>query len=75
MGEDFFDIELLYYGVAVLDDPVVGVPAGVFAGTGAVAVAAGVEGQRGVGGWKGVDRVGEEGDCCWCATDDLKEDE
>ena len=75
MVEDFSNIELLYYGVAVLDDPVVGVPAGVFTGTGAIAVAAGVEGQRGAEGRKGVDRVGGERGCCWCATNDPKEDE
>lgn len=75
MAKNFFEIELLYCGVAVLDDPVVGAPTGVFGSTGAVAVAAGIERQGGLEGWKGIYRARREWRCRWCAMDDMKEDE
>lgn len=57
MSEHFFEIKLLYGGVAVFNNPAVGVPVGISGGAGAVAVAAGVEGQGGLEGWKGIDWV------------------
>lgn len=74
MGVHFFEIELLHGDVAVFDNPVVGVPVGVFGGAGAVAVAAGVEGYGGLEGWKGIDWVGGDGGYRWRALDDLEKD-
>ncbi len=76
MAENFFEIELLHRGVAVLDDPVVGAPTGVFGSAGAVAVAAaGIERQGGLEGWKGIYGARREGGCRWCAMDDVKEED
>ena len=63
MSAHFFEIELLYGGVAVFNNPVVGVPVGISDGAGAVAVvvAAGIEGQGGLDGWKGIDWARGEG--------------
>lgn len=74
MSEHFFQIELLHGSVAVFDHPVIGVPAWVFGGIGAVAVTAGVEGQGWVEGWKGIDWVRGKGECRWCAMYDLEDD-